>query len=74
MDTVINANGVSKHFGEQRALDGIDLRVDAGSILGLIGPNGAGKTTLLRCCTSTSTTSRARSRCWVMTRDGTAAG
>ena len=48
MDTVINANGVSKHFGQQRALDGIDLRVDAGSILGLIGPNGAGKTTLLR--------------------------
>lgn len=48
METVIKATGVKKYFGEQRAVDGIDLRVDAGSIMGLIGPNGAGKTTLLR--------------------------
>jgi len=38
---------VSKHFGGVKALDGIDLVVERGSILGIIGPNGSGKTTLL---------------------------
>ena len=48
MDTIINARQVRKTFGEQKAVDGIDLQVQAGTILGIIGPNGAGKTTLLR--------------------------
>jgi len=48
METIINATGVRKHFGEQKAVDQVDLRVQSGTILGLIGPNGAGKTTLLR--------------------------
>lgn len=48
MDTIINATQVRKSFGEQKAVDGIDLQVQAGTILGIIGPNGAGKTTLLR--------------------------
>ena len=48
MDTIINASGIRKAFGEQKAVDGIDLQVQAGTILGVIGPNGAGKTTLLR--------------------------
>lgn len=48
MDTIINASQVRKTFGEQKAVDGIDLQVQAGTILGIIGPNGAGKTTLLR--------------------------
>ena len=48
MDTIINATGIKKYFGAQKAVDQIDLRVQSGTILGLIGPNGAGKTTLLR--------------------------
>src|ERR1700758_355947 len=43
----IEAHGLRKAFGATTALDGVDLRVDEGRILGLIGPNGAGKTTAL---------------------------
>jgi ABC-2 type transport system ATP-binding protein len=44
---VIQARGLRKSFGTTVALDGVDLRVEEGRILGLIGPNGAGKTTAL---------------------------
>jgi ABC-2 type transport system ATP-binding protein len=43
----IEAHGLRKTFGATIALDGVDLRVEEGRILGLIGPNGAGKTTAL---------------------------
>jgi ABC-2 type transport system ATP-binding protein len=45
--TVIEARGLSKAFGKTIALDGVNLRLDEGRILGLIGPNGAGKSTAL---------------------------
>jgi ABC-2 type transport system ATP-binding protein len=47
-DAVIEMAGVVKTFGDVRALDGLDLTVDAGSAHGFLGPNGAGKTTTLR--------------------------
>jgi ABC-2 type transport system ATP-binding protein len=45
--TVIEARNLRKAFGPTVAVDGVDLRVEEGRILGLIGPNGAGKTTVL---------------------------
>jgi ABC-2 type transport system ATP-binding protein len=45
--TVIEARGLRKAFGTTIALDGIDLHVEEGRILGIIGPNGAGKSTAL---------------------------
>jgi ABC-2 type transport system ATP-binding protein len=44
----IHARGLVKHFGEVRAVDGIDLEVPRGMIFAILGPNGAGKTTLMR--------------------------
>jgi ABC-2 type transport system ATP-binding protein len=44
---VIEARGIRKAFGTTVALDGVDLQVEEGRIVGLIGPNGAGKTTAL---------------------------
>src|SRR5438874_13745371 len=43
----IEARGLRKAYGNIAALDGVDLRVEEGRILGIIGPNGAGKTTAL---------------------------
>ena len=52
MNDVIRAVGVVKTFGSLRALDGLDLAVPEGTVLGLLGPNGAGKTTAVRVFTT----------------------
>ncbi|WP_024326343.1 daunorubicin resistance protein DrrA family ABC transporter ATP-binding protein [Thioalkalivibrio sp. AKL19] len=48
MDNAIEAEGLVRAFGATRAVDGVDLRVPSGQVLGLLGPNGAGKTTVVR--------------------------
>ncbi|MEU6605277.1 ATP-binding cassette domain-containing protein [Streptomyces shenzhenensis] len=52
MPGAIYAEGLVKTFGDVRALDGVDLDVPEGTVLGLLGPNGAGKTTSVRCLTT----------------------
>src|SRR5258706_16131630 len=44
----ISCRGLLKHFGDVKAIDGLDLTVRRGECFGLLGPNGAGKTTTLR--------------------------
>ena len=52
MTIAIEANNLIKHYGEVKALDGLSLKVEQGSVFGLLGPNGAGKTTTVRVLTT----------------------
>jgi ABC-2 type transport system ATP-binding protein len=48
VSAIVEVEGITRSFGETRALGGVDLEVQEGSVLALLGPNGAGKTTLVR--------------------------
>jgi ABC-2 type transport system ATP-binding protein len=56
-DVVIKAEGLTKRYGSAVAVDGIDLEVGAGEIVGILGPNGSGKTTTAKMCTGLLDTS-----------------
>ena len=51
MDLAVETRGLTRDFGDFRAVDGIDLAVPAGSFYGFLGPNGAGKSTTIKCLT-----------------------
>ena len=52
MTRPIQTEGLERAFGELRAVDGVDLAVDAGEVFGFLGPNGAGKSTTVRMLTT----------------------
>lgn len=62
MDAVLNISGLKKLYGKFVALDGMDLELPAGQVVGLLGPNGSGKTTLLKLCAGLLTPSAGKIR------------
>src|SRR5690242_18862322 len=48
MNLAIETHDLAKVFGEQRAVDGVDLAIPTGGVYGVLGPNGAGKTTTIK--------------------------
>jgi ABC-2 type transport system ATP-binding protein len=61
-EAAIVADGLGKRFGDVTALDGVDLELPAGGVLGVLGPNGAGKTTLVRILATLLRPDRGRAR------------
>ncbi len=59
-DFILEGQGLAKHFGGLRAVDGVTLRVQAGALHSIIGPNGAGKTTLFNLLSGTLKPTRGR--------------
>ena len=62
MSDAVVARGLVKRYGSVTALDGLDLTVPQGTVLGVLGPNGAGKTTAVRVLTTLLRPTRARPR------------
>jgi ABC-2 type transport system ATP-binding protein len=60
--TAVEVEGLSKHYGAVRALDGVSLEVAPGEIFGLLGPNGAGKSTMIRILTGRAKPTRGHAR------------
>ncbi|EHK69409.1 ABC transporter [Pseudomonas psychrotolerans L19] len=52
MSTLLRVRGLSKSFGGQQIVRGVDLDVTAGEVVVVIGPSGSGKSTLIRCLNS----------------------
>ena len=50
----IVVEGVSKHYGEQKALNNVSFEINPGEIVGFLGPNGAGKSTMMKIITGLS--------------------
>ncbi len=63
MRYAIQAEGLVKRYGETKALDGVDLVVPPGRLLGVLGPNGAGKTTAVRILATLLRPDAGRPRC-----------
>ena len=63
----IEATGLVKRFGPTMALNGLDLCVSQGSILGVLGPNGAGKTTAVRVLATLLAPDSGHARSWART-------
>lgn len=59
---VVEATALHKHFGELRAVDGVDFRIHYGECVGFLGPNGAGKTSTMRMIQAVSTPTAGRLR------------
>ena len=82
MSPLLEADGLARRFGGLKAVDGVSLTVEPGSVLGLIGPNGAGKSTLLNLMSGSERLSAGRlliggrdltgARPWVFARAGVA--
>ena len=51
VEFAVRTHGLTRDFGDFRAVNGIDLEVPAGSLYGFLGPNGAGKSTTIKCLT-----------------------
>ena len=68
----IRVEGLQKFYGPVRALDGLDLTVEPGTVFGFLGPNGAGKTTTIRVLTGLAHATEGRA--WVMGAEITADG